>query len=65
MSKATLEESEKVTLNCYSPNKLKSYPHTYQDEYNDEDFNENYDIESEKNKIVEYSPKGRFIRVWL
>jgi len=50
MSKATLEESE------------KKYPHIFQEEENDDDFNEHYDIESEKNKIVEYSPKGRFVR---
>jgi len=50
MSKATLEESE------------KKYPHIFQEEENDDDFTEHYDIESEKNKIVEYSPKGRFVR---
>jgi len=41
----------------------KKYPQIFQEEENDEDFNEHYDIESEKNKIVEYSPKGRFVRV--
>jgi hypothetical protein len=34
-----------------------------QEEYNDDDLTDNIDTEAEKNKIVEYSPKGRFIRV--
>jgi len=63
MSKATLEESEKVNLGIPLVSCAQKYPHIFQEEENDDDFTEHYDIESEKNKIVEYSPKGRFVRV--